>query len=396
MAWPWTGSFRRKIQAKVRSDAIDRQILEDSERRKKECSILLLGAHESGKSTIVKQMKIWHQGFEAHELAEYRTTIYRTVLDSAATLARVVRRVGVRALEEDERAHAALLLAVFPAAGSADTEGGGERVESGMDARPGTAEAEAPTPVADKLAQTSAMLTPALADAIWHVARTQTVERLLEHPTEFHLMDNASYFFAAIHRIAAPTYVPSEDDILHARASGTAILETRFSMGGFPIRMIDVGQRSERRKWIHCFESVTCLIFCAALSDYDEVLVERRSVNRLRESVYLFDSVINSRWFHHTSVVLFLTKIDVFRRKLPKIPLERYFPEYQGGNDVNKAAKFILWTLMQTNHARLNVYPYLTQTTDTNNVRFVFSGVKETILPGALMDSRIFRNSALL
>ncbi|KAJ7254741.1 heterotrimeric G-protein alpha subunit, GPA3-like protein [Mycena rebaudengoi] len=381
MAWPWTGSFRRKLQAKVRSDAIDRQILEDSERRKKECSILLLGAHESGKSTIVKQMKIWHQGFEAHELAEYRTTIYRTVLDSAATLARVVRRVGVRVLEEDERAHAALLLAVFPAAGSADTEGGGEGVESGMDARPGTAEAEAPT-------QTSTMLTPALADAIWHVARTQTVERLLEHPTEFHLMDNASYFFAAIHRIAAPTYVPSEDDILHARASGTAILETRFSMGGVP--------RSERRKWIHCFESVTCLIFCAALSDYDEVPVERRSVNRLRESVYLFDSVINSRWFHHTSVVLFLTKIDVFRRKLSKIPLERYFPEYQGGNDVNKAAKFILWTLMQTNHARLNVYPYLTQTTDTNNIRFVFSGVKETILPGALMDSRIFRNSALL
>ncbi|KAJ7251064.1 heterotrimeric G-protein alpha subunit, GPA3-like protein [Mycena rebaudengoi] len=355
MAWPWTGSFRRKLQAKVHSDAIDRQILEDSERRKKECSILLLGAHESGKSTIVKQMKIWHQGFEAHGLAEYRTTIYRTVLDSAATLARVVRRVGVRALEENERAHAALLLAARARCSP-----------------------------------------PALADAIWHVARTQTVERLLEHPTEFHLMDNASYFFAAIHRIAAPTYVPSEDDILYARASGTAILETRFSMGGFPIRMIDVGQRSERRKWIHCFESVTCLISCAALSDYDEVLVERRSVNRLRESVYLFDSVINSRWFHHTSVVLFLTKIDVFRRKLPKIPLEPYFPEYQGGNDVNKAAKFILWTLMQTNHARLNVYPYLTQTTDTNNVRFVFSGVKETILPGALMDSRIFRNSALL
>lgn len=41
------------------------------------------------------------------------------------------------------------------------------------------------------------------------------------------------------------------------------------------LRMFDVGgQRSERKKWIHCFEGVTCIIFCAALSAYDMVLVE--------------------------------------------------------------------------------------------------------------------------
>lgn len=39
--------------------------------------------------------------------------------------------------------------------------------------------------------------------------------------------------------------------------------------------MFDVGgQRSERKKWIHCFEGVTCIIFCGALSAYDMVLVE--------------------------------------------------------------------------------------------------------------------------
>ena len=41
--------------------------------------------------------------------------------------------------------------------------------------------------------------------------------------------------------------------------------------------MIDVGfQQSERRKWIHCFESVTSIIFCAALSDYDLLLKKTR------------------------------------------------------------------------------------------------------------------------
>lgn len=39
--------------------------------------------------------------------------------------------------------------------------------------------------------------------------------------------------------------------------------------------MFDVGgQRSERKKWIHCFEAVTSIIFCVALSEYDQVLLE--------------------------------------------------------------------------------------------------------------------------
>lgn len=40
-------------------------------------------------------------------------------------------------------------------------------------------------------------------------------------------------------------------------------------------RMFDVGgQRSERKKWIHCFEGVTAIIFCVAMSAYDLVLAE--------------------------------------------------------------------------------------------------------------------------
>lgn len=46
--------------------------------------------------------------------------------------------------------------------------------------------------------------------------------------------------------------------------------------------MVDVGgQRSERRKWIHCFENVTSIMFLAALSEYDQFLVESDSEVRL-------------------------------------------------------------------------------------------------------------------
>lgn len=48
--------------------------------------------------------------------------------------------------------------------------------------------------------------------------------------------------------------------------------------------MFDVGgQRSERKKWIHCFEGVTAIIFCVALSDYDLVLAEDEEMVRSGE-----------------------------------------------------------------------------------------------------------------
>ena len=47
----------------------------------------------------------------------------------------------------------------------------------------------------------------------------------------------------------------------------------------FEISLLDVGgQRSERKKWIHCFEDVTAIFFCVALSAYDLVLREDSSV----------------------------------------------------------------------------------------------------------------------
>ena len=69
--------------------------------------------------------------------------------------------------------------------------------------------------------------------------------------------------------------------------------------------MFDVGgQRSERKKWIHCFEAVTSIIFCVALSEYDQVLLEESGQNRMAESLVLFESVINSRWFLRTSIIV--------------------------------------------------------------------------------------------
>jgi len=95
--------------------------------------------------------------------------------------------------------------------------------------------------------------------------------------------------------------------------------------------MFDVGgQRSERKKWIHCFENVTAIIFLVAISAYDQVLVEDETVNRMQEALTLFDSICNSKWFVKTSVILFLNKIDIFKEKLETSALSKYFPEFDG------------------------------------------------------------------
>lgn len=75
------------------------------------------------------------------------------------------------------------------------------------------------------------------------------------------------------------------------------------------------------------------------------------------ESMILFDSIVNSRWFVRSSIVLFLNKVDVFQQKLKKVPLGDWFNDYDGGDDLNKAAKFILWRFTQLNRCGLKIYP---------------------------------------
>ncbi len=80
-------------------------------------------------------------------------------------------------------------------------------------------------------------------------------------------------------RIGVAGYSPTEQDVLRSRVKTTGITETTFRVGDLTYRMFDVGgQRSERKKWIHCFENVTSIVFLVACSEYDQVLVEDETV----------------------------------------------------------------------------------------------------------------------
>merc|ERR1712137_688390 len=155
-----------------------------------------------------------------------------------------------------------------------------------------------------------------VAEAIKKLWADSGVQECYGRSREYQLTDSAKYYFDDIDRISAPGYTPNNQDVLRSRVKTTGITETRFKVGELTYRMFDVGgQRSERKKWIHCFENVTAIIFLVAVSAYDQNLVEDESVNRMREALTLFDSICNSKWFVKTSIVLFLNKTDIFKEK---------------------------------------------------------------------------------
>lgn len=337
-----------------RSAEIDKHISEVSRNEFREYKLLLLGSGESGKTTIVKQMKIIHQnGYSKQELYMFRLSVIKNLIDSVRAIALALRLLGMEP----------------------------ERLES-REAADVLTQYEVP-------ADANAYLPPEIGQLIQTLWSDPIIPRLLERRSEFYMMDNAGYFLDAAPRIALDSYIPTQEDVLHARSKTVGISETRFEMGrGLAIHLVDVGgQRSERNKWIHCFDAVTSVIFCVALSEYDQVLLEDSNQNRMAESLVLFESIINSRWFQRSSIILFLNKIDIFKQKLARRPLSDYFPEYTGGDDVNKAAKYILWRFMQVNHSKLCIYPHITQATDTTNIRLVFAAVKETILQNSLRET---------
>jgi guanine nucleotide-binding protein G(o) subunit alpha len=141
------------------------------------------------------------------------------------------------------------------------------------------------------------------------------------------------------------------------------------------------GQRSERKKWIHCFEDVTAIIFCVALSEYDQVLYEDESTNRMHESLRLFDSICNNKWFVNTSIILFLNKKDLFQDKIKRSPLNICFTEYTGPNEFDSAAEYIQAQFVAKNKSTAKeIYCHLTCATDTQNVQFVFDAVTDVII----------------
>jgi len=212
-------------ELRARNAAIERQLRKDHVGDKRELKLLLLGTGESGKSTIVKQMRIiYGQGYTDQDRKEFRVLVYRNLLISMKAIMDFIDRQKM-VLRDDSL--------TGPSYEILDTD-----EKKFTDIAP-------------------------LADVLQRLWWDETVQEAVARRAEFTMSDSTPYYFADFARLAAPEYLPTVQDVLRARIATSGIHEFGFDMGkGTSFRMLDVGgQRSERKKWIHCFEVTPNLHF---------------------------------------------------------------------------------------------------------------------------------------
>ena len=214
-----------------------------------------------------------------------------------------------------------------------------------------------------------------------------------------------------LERIWDKNYVPTDQDLLRSRLRTTGITETIFDLGQLTYRMFDVGgQRSERKKWIHCFENVNCLLFLVAISGYDQCLVEDKDgvrvsprisggcctakdketnpsppplQNQMNEALMLWESIANSHWFTKSALILFLNKMDLFKEKLVKSPITDHgFTDYHGPpGDWRQASKYFMDKFRALNrNPEKEIYGHHTNATDTNLLKITMGSVQDMII----------------
>jgi len=309
--------------------------------------LLLLGAGESGKSTLFKQMiQIYGKGFPEMERKTFISVIHNNIISSMKTLCQQSQSFG-------------------PVESAAATEAK-RYVDS---------ELKGDEEIDEKLGQ--------ILQTLWS---DRGIQKTYEMRSRYQLTDSAKYFFDKLDEVSKKSYIPNEQDILRCRVRTTGILENEFTIDGNQFKMFDVGgQRNERKKWIHCFEGVTAVRFVAAISEYDQLLYEDDKTNRMVEALNLFEEICNSRWFRDTSMILFLNKRDIFQEKITRVALSNYFPEYTGGDNFQAAATFLRMQFEARNRNKdKRIYTHITCATDTGNIQAVFNAVKDIIIKKSL------------
>ncbi|XP_022241017.1 guanine nucleotide-binding protein G(s) subunit alpha-like [Limulus polyphemus] len=335
------------------SKDLDKRIAQWMKEYDKAIKLLLLGAGESGKTTILKQMRILHlQGFSEKERQDKVQEIRRNVLQAIKELTANMRYLRPPV-----------------------TIANPENLDS-----------------LDFIHNLDMMDNYTFPQEFYeHVKKVWADEGVQEcygRSNEFSLIDSAKYFLDKIDEIRDPDYKPSDQDILCCRIRTSEIQKIEFQVkvpkkyGGSSqlFWMFDVGgQRGERRKWIQVFDGITAILFLVSSSGFDMKLREDNDKNRMKESLELFQDV----WSSSFPMLYFLDRDeeedneynkarcfirDKFLEITRKPPTNRRMSTTEMYYDLHRETK------------KRDCYWHFTTATDTNNVKRVFDDIHHMIL----------------
>ena len=173
------------------------------------------------------------------------------------------------------------------------------------------------------------------------------------------------------------------------------VIERKFEMKKNLYHVFDVGgAKSERKKWVHCFELVTAIIFVASLSCYDEVMFEDEERNSMVDQIELFDKIFNDHncwhgyWFKDTAIILFLNKKDLFANKIQEVAITECpkFAGYTGDTkSYDQTTEYIKDVFEGCSQQQSKqVFTHIVSAVDTNGVEKVFNDVQTVIINASL------------
>uniref|UniRef100_A0A8C3VG79 Guanine nucleotide-binding protein subunit alpha n=1 Tax=Catharus ustulatus TaxID=91951 RepID=A0A8C3VG79_CATUS len=303
-------------EARRINDEIERQLRRDKRDARRELKLLLLGTGESGKSTFIKQMRIIHGSGYSDEDKRGFTKLVYQNIFTA--MQAMIKAMDTLKIPYKCENNKVHALLVR----EVDVE------------------------------KVSSFENPYV-DAIRSLWNDPGIQECYDRRREYQLSDSTKYYLNDLDRIADSTYLPTQQDVLRVRVPTTGIIEYPFDLQSVIFRKV------QNRKWILLPNG-----------------------NRMEESKALFRTIITYPWFQNSSVILFLNKKDLLEEKIMYSHLVDYFPEYDGPQrDAQAAREFILKMFVDLNpDSDKIIYSHFTCATDTENIRFVFAAVKDTIL----------------
>jgi len=324
------------------SDQQTNTLDEDDEKKDDQSfKLLLLGAGGSGKSTVFRQVKIlFGDGYDTEEKKTLSITIHMNLVQSIKKL-----------------------VTESPKYGTIDPN-----LITDVKKLPN----DGPFTEVEKIGKL-------IAD-VW---KEPCIKTTYDNRSQFQLpTDTIGYFFDKVKEVMTDKYVPTQDDLLHCRIHSTGVKTETFKIDTIQFRLLDVGgQRSERKKWVRCFENVTAVLYVVAISEYDQLCYEDNETNRVIEALDLFEDIANSEWFADIDIILFLNKKDLLREKVKTISPQNFFSEYKGDGGYNSFLKFLKEEFADRNQQDRRIITHVSCATDTEDIKNVFHNqVKEILL----------------
>ncbi|KAG6830877.1 hypothetical protein H0H92_014242 [Tricholoma furcatifolium] len=215
-------------------------------------------------------------------------------------------------------------------------------------------------------------------------AAKDDIKELWAHPTvkglivrrKLKLDEWSEFFLRHISRIAAPDYVPTTDDILHARIQTMGVAEHVFEVNihgkSVSWHLFDVGgARGQRHSWVPYFDDANAIIFVAPVSAFDQYLEEDPRTNRIDDSLQLFTQICSNSLLKSVHLVLFLNKTDLLKAKLDAgQKVRKYITSFgERSNDYETVVQYFRAHFLQVhrrnNENRRVLYTHFTSVVDT-------------------------------